>query len=95
MRFSTVLDPAPDPGNPFHQIGTLRFTANIYDLRGRFIRNLYVNVNRPVLNLTDPAADGWDGRDQQGRTVAAGVYVLRSVIEPNISRFTRSFVVVR
>ena len=95
IQFSTVLDPAPDPSNEFHQIGTLRFTANIYDLRGRFIRNLYVNVNRPVLNPTDVSADVWDGRDQQGRPVAAGAYVLRTVIEPNISRFTRSFVVVR
>jgi len=95
IRFATVLDPAPDPSNPFHQIGTLRFTANVYDLRGRFIRNLYVNVNRPLLDLTDVAADVWDGRDAQGVPVAAGVYVLRMALEPNISRGIRSFVVVR
>jgi hypothetical protein len=95
IRFRTKLEPAPDPTNEFHRIGTLRFTANIFDMRGRFVRNLYVNATRPVLDPVDPAADQWDGRDQQGRIVPAGIYILRAAMEPNLSRVTRSFVVVR
>ena len=95
LKFRMKLDPAPDPNNQFHQIGTLRFTANIFDMRGRFVRNLYVNTTRRVLDPVDPTADGWDGRDQQGRIVPPGVYLLRTSMEPNLSRATRSFVVVR
>ena len=66
-----------------------------FDLHGRFIRNIFVNADRPVLAPDDVASNVWDGRDQQGRIVPAGVYVLRAAIEPNLSRITRSFVVVR
>src|SRR5204863_3541996 len=43
IRFKVTLDPAPDPGNPFHQIATLLFTANVLDLHGRIVRNIFEN----------------------------------------------------
>jgi len=95
IRFHTQLDQQLDPANPVDQIRDFDFTANIFDLNGRFIRNLFLSQTRSALTPDDPAADQWDGRDEQGRIVPAGIYVLRTVIEPNLSRATRAFVVVR
>lgn len=66
--------------NPFNPSTVLRFRAEaagsarlvIHDLRGRRVRML----------LDGPVAEGeqvatWDGRDDRGRTVAAGAYLAR------------------
>lgn len=95
IRFRTRLDQRLDPANPVDRIRNFNFTANIFDLNGRFVRNLFVSQTRSALTPDDEAADTWDGRDEQGRIVPAGIYVLRTVIEPNLSRATRAFVVVR
>ncbi len=44
----------------------------VFDLRGRLVRTL-VNAPRPA----GPATATWDGRDDRGRRVAAGVYSYR------------------
>lgn len=95
IRFRTRLDQPLDPSNPIDQIRNYNFTANIFDLNGRFVRNLFLSQTRSAVAPDDPVADTWDGRDEQGRIVPAGIYVLRTVIEPNLSRATRAFVVVR
>lgn len=95
IRFHTRLDQRLNPADPIDQIRNFNFTANIFDLNGRFVRNLFVSQTRSALTPDDAAADSWDGRDDQGRIVPAGIYVLRTVIEPNLSRATRAFVVVR
>lgn len=95
IGFQIFLDPPPDPFNEFHQITSIDLESGIYDLRGRFVRSLYTTENRNVLNLDRPLVDVWDGRDQAGRKVEPGIYVLRTVLKPNLSRATRAFVVVR
>lgn len=95
IRFRTTLDQRLDPANPIDQIRNFNYSANIFDLNGRFVRNLFLSQTRAAVSPDDTASDQWDGRDEQGRIVPAGIYVLRTVIEPNLSRATRAFVVVR
>lgn len=95
VRFSVQLDKRLSPDDPVNQVRTLNLTANIFDMRGRFIRNLYVSQTRGALTPSDPAADSWDGRDERGNLVPPGIYVIRAVIEPNLSRALKSVVVVR
>jgi hypothetical protein len=69
----------PTP-NPFNPVTHLRFdlarpanvTFGIYDVRGRLVQTL---VAGELLAGTHEAA--WDGRDADGRTQAAGVYLAR------------------
>jgi hypothetical protein len=49
-----------------------RLTIAVYDVRGRRIRELVNEVRDP-----GTAAVGWDGTDDQGVPVAAGVYLVR------------------
>lgn len=77
MALSTRVLAAPNPFNPTTQI---RFdvpmhgavTLDVHDLRGRRISRL-VESELPAGRHTRI----WDGTDQQGRTVATGVYLLR------------------
>lgn len=70
----------PNVPNPFNPSTTVRFdlerpsrtTIRIHDVRGRLVRSL---VNGPVEAGTHTAI--WNGRDDRGRAVASGVYVLR------------------
>jgi predicted outer membrane repeat protein len=50
-------------------------TLDIYDVSGRRVRNL-VSATRAAGSYTD----AWDGRDDGGRTVRAGVYFARLVV---------------
>ncbi len=95
LGFRVDLQPPLDPTDPVDQQRKFNLTANVFDLRGRFVRNLYVSQARFALESHDATADVWDGRDEKGELVPPGIYVLRTVIEPNLSRATRSFVVVR
>ncbi|MGH2570624.1 MAG: FlgD immunoglobulin-like domain containing protein, partial [bacterium] len=45
----------------------------VYDLAGRLVRRLH---DGPVGSGTTPFA--WDGRDSEGRRVAAGMYFVRA-----------------
>ncbi len=97
LTFSFKLAPPLDPNDPINAGRTAGLTANIFDLRGRFIRNLFINEQRLAADPNDgyESHDRWDGRDEAGHIVPAGVYILRCVLEPNASRVTRAFVVVR
>jgi hypothetical protein len=67
--------------NPFNPITTLRYDVprsgsvqlTIYDLAGRRIRSLVGDSSHPA----GRHAAIWNGRDDQGRTVAAGLYYCR------------------
>ncbi len=95
VRFSVELDKQLDPTDLVNQVRRFNLTAGVYDLRGRQVRSLYTGQTRFALNPTDAQADSWDGRDDRGRIVPPGIYVIRTVIEPNLSRSLRSVVVVR
>jgi hypothetical protein len=102
LRFSVSLDKQLDPGNPIDQIRQVTMGAQVFDMQGKRVRDLYRtnafetgSQARPALQPNDPAYDKWDGRDEEGRIVPPGIYVLRVTIDPNVSRYTRSFVVVR
>ncbi|MEO5989128.1 MAG: hypothetical protein ABIU54_05235 [Candidatus Eisenbacteria bacterium] len=95
IHFSVDLDKRLDANDPVNQVRTLNLTANIFDLRGHFIRNLYLSQTRSALSPADPALDMWDGRNERGEIVPPGIYVIRTVIEPSLSRALKSVVVVR
>lgn len=69
--------------NPFAASTSLRFTlpraeeveAVVYDIRGRVVRTLMREQRGPGEIQT-----AWDGRDQRGRSVPAGLYFLRLAV---------------
>jgi hypothetical protein len=97
LHFRFQLTPPMDSTNLLDRSRAVELSANVFDIRGRFVRNLYIYDRRSATAVTESQGPGdiWDGRDASGRIVAPGVYVLRLVIEPNLSRQTRSVVVVR
>ena len=106
VNFSVVLDKKLSPDDPIAKVRQYNLTANVYDMRGRFIRAIYQGQTRNAVRgqagdsfwnaaTNTDTRDLWDGRDERGRIVPPGVYVIRTVIEPNLSRALRSVVVVR
>lgn len=70
---------APNPFNPRTDIGfTLaragRVELAVYDLRGRLVRRL---LDERLVAGAHARAATWDGRDERGREVASGAYLLR------------------
>ena len=73
----------PNEPNPFNPATTMRFETPVdgpvdlvvHDLAGRVVRTLL----RDDFRRADRHAVAWDGRDDAGREVAAGVYVARLV----------------
>lgn len=70
----------PNEPNPFHERTTLRFEVpqagvtalQVFDVRGRHVRTLLqVDPGRGERSLV------WDARDESGRPVASGSYLLR------------------
>jgi len=67
----------PEP-NPFNPVTRLRYylskqgrvSLRIFDVRGRLVRDLVPNVQRP----SGHSSVLWDGRTQTGREAASGVY---------------------
>lgn len=53
-------------------------TARVYSVDGKLVRVLYEDAARTVVGTTlaPSPEDRWDGRDDNGRVVAGGVYVL-------------------
>jgi hypothetical protein len=69
-------------------------SAEVYDLHGVRRRTIYLQRRVAVLDL-QASVDTWDGRDDGGRFVEGGIYVLRVVLEPGQDQVRRSFTVVR
>ena len=99
VRFHVALKPDLNPNDPLDQARTVTLSANVYDVRGRWIRNLFLNQNFAALNidaqLDSKNQDVWDGRDAAGNKVPAGIYIVRTVIETNLDRASHAVVVVR
>ncbi|MBM3321131.1 MAG: hypothetical protein FJY73_10690 [Candidatus Eisenbacteria bacterium] len=95
LRFRYTLAPEPDSTDVFDRIRGIYVTAEIYDMRGQRVRLLYEYDLRSVVWPGDPERDYWDGRDESGRVVPGGIYLLRFVVEPGVFRTTKAFSVVR
>lgn len=99
VHFHFRLDPPLDPENPLDTARNVTLSANVYDASGRWVRNLFLNRNVLALDadatLDQAGLSRWDGRDEAGRLVPPGIYVLRLVIESNLDRATKAMVVVR
>lgn len=67
----------------------MRTSASVYDVAGRAVRRLF--GDRPLDSGRHALV--WDGRDDAGRQVAAGIYNLR-LVTPGGGE-TRKIVVVR
>ncbi|MFQ5599295.1 MAG: hypothetical protein ACE5G2_01935 [Candidatus Krumholzibacteriia bacterium] len=91
LRFSVQIEPKLDDAAG----RSVTVTAEIYDLRGQRIQVLYENERVSVLEAEDFRGNRWDGRDQLGRMVAGGMYVLRVGLEPGQNQAQRSFAVIR
>jgi len=74
---------------------SVSLSAEIYNLEGVKVRTLYEQSVRPAMAPGIPALDRWDCRDDRGRMVGGGVYILRLVLDPDRQRETRAFSVVR
>ncbi|MCC6651362.1 MAG: hypothetical protein IT348_09475 [Candidatus Eisenbacteria bacterium] len=94
IRFSFQLDQPVNPNDPADANRVFGITAKIFDVRGRLVRTV-VDPTRSALDPTNESIDQWDGRDDAGQIVAAGIYVLRLTVTGSTKRATRSFVVVR
>ncbi len=83
-----------DP-NPFNPSTTVHFQLDsavpldvtVFDVRGRRVNTLYDGVHE-----AGPVELRWDGRDQYGREVSSGVYLIR-VATPNKQRVVRGVLV--
>ena len=49
IHFSVKLDKQLNPANPLDRVRTVNLSMNIFNMRGEFIRNLYINANRPAV----------------------------------------------
>ena len=86
--------------NPFNQVTEIRYemknsdithnvSLKIYDISGRFIKEF----PRSVLDAQRPMSILWDGRDNHGQLVNAGVYICQLTSSNNI--LSRKMIVAR
>jgi hypothetical protein len=67
----------PNPFNPrtiipFHVRHTSKIILAVYDILGRPVRTLYDGIEVHGQHQSE-----WDGRDEQGKAVASGIYIVR------------------
>jgi hypothetical protein len=60
-----------------HDAGCMnnKVSFKIYDITGRMVKNLSINLGSCIMNRVSVLT--WDGTDQSGRTVSAGVYFIK------------------
>lgn len=106
VSFRYEVEPPLDPADPIDAARQLFLSANVYDLRGRHVRVLYLNDCRSGISPTEccdpgnplscaPLGDRWDGRDDYGVPVPPGVYILRCELTTSQSRINRPIAVIR
>lgn len=57
--------------------------VSVYSLDGQAVRQVYAGPQS-----AGPQAESWDGRDDQGDTVAPGLYMLQVEVEADEGSFT-------
>jgi len=75
-----LYSPAPNPFNPMTELKYSvaepgRATVLVYDLRGRVVRSLVDSELDPGVYTVQ-----WNGRDDQGGTVASGTYICQFTV---------------
>ena len=70
-------------------------TLAVYDVNGRLVRNLLVGFAAPAAQAFLPGQHEvvWDGKDDNGRAVASGVYLARLTAPQGV--VTRRMVLLR
>jgi hypothetical protein len=92
LLFAVKLSPDVPPEEDYR---TVSMTAEIFNVAGDRVRTLYTENVRSAADPVNDVMDRWDGRDDRGRIVGAGVYLLRLVLEPESQRTIRALSVVR
>ena len=75
VRFRVRLDPPLDPNDPIDVARRATFSANVYDVRGRLVRNLFLNANVPALNA-EQELDNAASRAGTAATAPAASWIL-------------------
>lgn len=91
LEFDVAFTPEPSA----EDLRSLSLSAEVFNVAGVRVRTLFAADVCAEVNLTDPSTLIWDGRDDRGRIVDGGVYVLRLALEPDLSRKVRALSVVR
>ena len=79
LKHNALLQNFPNPFNPetwmpYQLANPATVTLTIYDMRGQAVRTLEVGHQLAGVHHSREQAAYWDGRNQQGETVAGGVY---------------------
>ncbi|NNF07852.1 MAG: hypothetical protein HKN21_13900 [Candidatus Eisenbacteria bacterium] len=80
------------------EVRRIDFTAEVFDLNGRKVRTLYDEAEFTIASLdgsTFLPVNRFDGRDDEGRILEGGVYLLRLILEPDQDQTQEALVVVR
>jgi hypothetical protein len=97
MRFKFTVTPRiEDP--QLREARTLNFTAEVFDLTGMRVRTLYRDLPFTLDELDGesiPPRNVFDGRDDAGRLLEGGIYILRVVLEPGQDEAEAAMAVVR
>ncbi len=76
----------------------VNFSARIFDVTGKRVRTIYENepFTLDELDQTEPPVRNLiDGKDDSGRMLAGGIYVLQVILEPGQDQVRRAFAVAR
>jgi hypothetical protein len=95
FRF-TVAPPITDEN--LRRTRRIPFTVRVFDMNGERVRTIYDSFAFTPADLENPdppAANVFDGRDDRGNMLKAGVYVLQVVLEPGLDQSRRGIAVVR
>ena len=79
IKHTTVFQNYPNPFNPetwfpYNLAEKAEVAVQIYDVRGRLVRQLHVGLQAPGSYQSREKAAYWDGRDGSGVRVASGIY---------------------
>ena len=75
ILFSNYPNPFnPDTWIPYHLGGDADVTVTIYNLRGELVRQLDLGLQMAGYYVEKSRAAYWDGTNEEGESVASGVY---------------------
>lgn len=79
IKHTAVFQNYPNPFNPetwfpYNLAEKAKVAMQIYDVRGRLVRQLELGLQPPGSYQSREKAAYWDGRDESGERVASGIY---------------------